>query len=98
MNELGEFVVPDPPDRDLKRLEAYRSCVEVDPSKFNGDADAVKKQPCEPKGARKRVCKWCGAEYEAKTPKQMYCSKTCGRAAYNENRKKSRNHAKGAGK
>lgn len=31
-----------------------------------------------------KICKYCGKEFEASRPNQIYCSKECGKRNWNE--------------
>ena len=98
MNELGEFVEPDPPDKDENRAKAYRSCIEIDPKKFRGrmspTAFGRKAAPREPKPRKppksyKRVCKWCGGVFESSFVDKYYCCEEHRREAYNKRRREA---------
>ena len=94
MNELGEFVEPDPPDVDLRRLKAYAGCAKVDPMKARGVVPRVppKPRPGEPVIG---ICEECGEPYEKRKHIQRFCSRKCQRSNYNAERRERRLRGRG---
>jgi len=86
VNELGEFVDGDPPDRDLNRPLAYRCCAEVDMARLR-----KKERIAEERREKVRVekeCPHCHKTFVPDPPYKQYCTTECQRANYNECRRK----------
>lgn len=84
INELGEFVEPDPPDRDERRAKVYASCVNARIRK-PASADLG----VDPSGFPIRECAECGERFAAVVPNKRFCCQEC-RDAYHARKKRRR--------